>query len=149
MEEVFKVCSTCKQNKNLIGNFTKKTRAKDGFQNICIECSAIHSRKHYVKHTVAVKANSIARRKRILPIGQEMILSRLREGCIDCPEKDPVVLEFDHLKDKKFQIASWLRGVGSLDKLETELSKCVVRCANCHRRKTAKDFNWWKVSISE
>jgi hypothetical protein len=25
-----------------------------------------------------------------------------------------------------------------------ELQKCDVRCANCHRRKTARDFKWFK-----
>lgn len=27
-------------------------------------------------------------------------------------------------------------------------TKCVVRCANCHRKKTSDDFNWWKSSYS-
>jgi hypothetical protein len=27
-----------------------------------------------------------------------------------------------------------------------ELSKCDVRCANCHRRRTARDFKWFRAS---
>jgi hypothetical protein len=25
-----------------------------------------------------------------------------------------------------------------------EIDKCDVRCANCHRRRTAADFGWWR-----
>ena len=34
-----------------------------------------------------------------------------------------------------------------LDKVEEEISKCEVRCANCHRKKTAKTFSWWRIKI--
>ena len=65
-----------------------------------------------------------------------MILDFLREHpCVDCGERDPLVLEFDHLRDKDFDIA---RGYVdcSLEKLLAEISKCEVVCANCHRRRT-------------
>jgi hypothetical protein len=26
--------------------------------------------------------------------------------------------------------------------MEKEIAKCVVRCCNCHRRKTAQQLNW-------
>ena len=28
-----------------------------------------------------------------------------------------------------------------------EIKKCVVRCANCHRRKTASEGNHWKILL--
>ncbi len=31
--------------------------------------------------------------------------------------------------------------------IKTEIKKCDVRCANCHRRKTSKDLNWWYEKI--
>ena len=33
----------------------------------------------------------------------------------------------------------------SLDTLKKEIDKCEIRCANCHRRKTAKQFNFYKT----
>ena len=62
--------------------------------------------------------------------------------CIDCGESDPIVLDFDHQLDKKFCISRY-RGHG-IKALEGEIAKCVVRCSNCHRRKTAKDFGWYE-----
>lgn len=63
--------------------------------------------------------------------------------CIDCGESDPVVLEFDHVRGKKIKAVSVLvsRGCG-IDRLKLEIAKCDVRCANCHRKKTAKDLKW-------
>ena len=64
--------------------------------------------------------------------------------CIDCNESDPVVLEFDHLFDKEYQISEMVKG-HSLNSIKKEIEKCVVRCANCHRRKTAIERNYFKI----
>jgi len=65
-----------------------------------------------------------------------------RKGCIDCGENDPVVLDFDHKngKRKKFSLAKTV----SLSRMKQEAKKCDVRCANCHRRRTAKQLGWYK-----
>ena len=57
--------------------------------------------------------------------------------CTDCGESDPVVLEFDHLRDKVFDI-----GTALIQKkwqtILAEIEKCEVVCCNCHRRRTAR-----------
>ena len=67
--------------------------------------------------------------------------------CIDCGESDPIVLEFDHRNpsEKKDEISHMVSTAAPLSSLEAEIEKCDVRCANCHRRKTAKQQNWNKV----
>ena len=62
-------------------------------------------------------------------------------ACIDCGfsgKHFPQVLEFDHLKGKKFEIGSWSHSVLSLEKVNLEIKKCELVCANCHRIRTAK-----------
>jgi len=55
--------------------------------------------------------------------------------CVDCGEADPAVLEFDHVRGEKlFAIANGVERYG-LVKLKAEILRCVVRCANCHRRR--------------
>lgn len=55
-------------------------------------------------------------------------------GCARCDIKDPRVLDFHHKKgeDKLFTIGGFRREVG-FAKLKTEMDKCEVLCANCHR----------------
>ena len=57
--------------------------------------------------------------------------------CVDCGEIDPLVLEFDHLSDKDFNIAKGIRDRNWQSVLD-EIAKCDVVCANCHRRRTAR-----------
>ena len=62
-----------------------------------------------------------------------------RGKCVDCGfsgKKYPFVLDFHHLRDKKFSIASFSSFIVSLDTLNKEISKCELICANCHRIRT-------------
>lgn len=61
--------------------------------------------------------------------------------CVDCGEADIDVLEFDHVRGGKVANVSTL--LGQPRRLRLEVAKCDVRCANCHRRKTARENDWW------
>ena len=65
-----------------------------------------------------------------------------RHPCVDCGESDPVVLEFDHVRgEKKAGISKMLTNKVPLKTLLAEIAKCEVRCANCHRRKTYREWH--------
>jgi len=66
--------------------------------------------------------------------------------CVDCGEPDPVVLEFDHLSDKEEDVSTLLARNWKL--VLAEIAKCEVRCANCHRRVTAKRANWTRHRLN-
>ena len=51
--------------------------------------------------------------------------------CKDCRRRFPFyVMQFDHLRDKRWQISLML--AHSREKIEAEISKCDLVCANCH-----------------
>lgn len=60
-------------------------------------------------------------------------------GCADCPEVDPVVLQFHHRDPsaKEFRIGQ-ATGTMAIPRLLRELAKCDVLCANCHLRRHAR-----------
>lgn len=89
--------------------------------------------------------------KKYVKRNQEYVLAVLQKNhCIDCSELDPVVLDFDHInREEKFRsVAKLIRQGAALVKLQNEIDKCVIRCANCHRRKTAKELGWFRASES-
>lgn len=65
----------------------------------------------------------------------------LQHPCVDCGEEDPVVLEFDHLHGKEINISSAINN-WSIRRVQEEIDKCDVVCANCHRKRTAVDQDW-------
>lgn len=68
------------------------------------------------------------------------ILEDRSKGCMDCGEKDVVVLQHHHRvpSEKSFGIGR-ATGTMSLARLELELAKCDVVCANCHLRRHARE----------
>lgn len=68
-----------------------------------------------------------------------------KKSCVDCGESDPVVLDFDHKnpKEKLRPVSKLLSGHWSWKSVESEIEKCEIRCANCHRRKTYVQQGGW------
>jgi transposase len=58
-------------------------------------------------------------------------------GCADCKENYPYwILEFDHLRDKKFAISQYRLYTLDIDLVKKEIEKCEVVCSNCHKNRT-------------
>lgn len=103
-----------------------------------------YDRNWYLKNKHRIKDKKIKRSKDARIRNSQFIVDYLRRNpCVDCGEADFRVLEFDHNGDKKYTISNMASGF-SIKSIEDEISKCVVRCANCHRRKTCNEFGWYK-----
>jgi hypothetical protein len=57
-------------------------------------------------------------------------------GCVDCGEKNHIVLDFDHIRDKKYNVSRMIHDGFSWKAIMREIQKCEVVCANCHRIRT-------------
>lgn len=144
-----KICTKCKEIK-ILSDFNKNKTRKDGYSNICRECSNLKSKEYYNDNREKHKIIIGERNKRIRKENQRKYFDVLSQSyCIDCGEKDPVVLEFDHKDnvDKIDGVGNMVNAGYSWGVIVEEIKKCDVRCANCHRRRTAKQFNWYKDII--
>lgn len=91
------------------------------------------------------KEKSQAKRNRLRAQRKAFLLEyKSRSGCIDCGEDDPLVLDFDHRNpsEKVCAISQLVHKSCSMKKLMHEVEKCDVRCANCHRKRTAIQFGY-------
>lgn len=64
--------------------------------------------------------------------------AKLTAGCIDCGYAvHPNALDFDHVRgEKSYAVSRLLKDGASWERIWTELDKCDVRCANCHRSRS-------------
>ena len=136
-------CSKCK-TKRPDKDFNWLNKAKNQKQYFCKLCMKAIRKDSYSKHKEKQIERVEKRNKRIREENRLKIIKYLNEHpCVDCGEDDLVVLQFDHVRDKKINsIAVMLQRAYSWEAIETEIGKCEIRCANCHIRKTTLEQNW-------
>ncbi len=145
-----KQCGKCKSTID-IKYFNKKSKKSNGdiiYQSYCKECNKIRSKKYYRDNIEKHKKQVSIKRKKFTDRNNKIVLDYLKtHPCIDCGITDVRVLEFDHVRGDKKTTVSQLRGSGfSENTLLEEISKCEVRCANCHRIKTYSTFGAYKCN---
>jgi len=139
-----KKCTACKKEKEL-KLFNKNKCKKDGYSNICRECSNERSKQYYNENKEHHKKVIYKRNVKIRNENRKKLFDfYLTHPCVGCGETDPVVLELDHKDgvDKKSDVSRLVNGTWVI--MQKEIEKCDVRCANCHRRRTAIQQGWYK-----
>lgn len=104
----------------------------------------IASRKYYEANKAKIKARTREHTTRIRKAVREWLhVYLLSHPCVDCGETNPVVLEFDHVRGTKlFNVGEATSKGYSLKRVQAEVEKCEIRCANCHRQKTYREAGW-------
>ena len=126
-------------------NFGKNASKSDGLQVNCKVCVKEINADYY-KRSPEQNVNRLAYREKTKKECRTYILEYLwNHPCVDCGQSDVAVLEFDHIRDKKYNIATFTGGGRSVETLKEEIEKCEVRCANCHRKVTAQRGGWWRT----
>jgi hypothetical protein len=134
-----KLCPGCKQTKAK-SLFSWSNKAKQRRQTYCKDCKSTKYKSSYSQN-YSYKERNKARwqlhRQRLDELKATM-------KCIACPEREPVCLDFHHMdaSEKEFGISASLARNWNL--ILEEIAKCVVICANCHRK-----FHNGKLNIED
>lgn len=136
-----KFCYGCNRWR-IRSSFYSNRRRPDGLQTQCKECQAKRRPAYHAAHREEDRSQ---RKARIRENTRKLLEYLATRGCADCPERDPIVLEFDHVRGKKKDhVARLVLKTYSWKTILKEIEKCEVRCANCHRRRTAKTRGFYK-----
>ena len=139
-----KKCIKCKMQKQ---EYRKSIKYLDGLDIYCKECRRVADKKTYDSNLTKSRKAGLESKNKIRGRNRQFITDYLiGKSCIDCGESDPIVLEFDHFENKKDNLSEIIQN-NSIEKIETEIKKCNIRCANCHRRKTAIELGYYKTKI--
>src|SRR4051812_29471041 len=143
-----KRCTRCGETKP-IDAYALRRRRNLQPDTMCRGCRSAYGKEHYSANKARYIALAAERtRKKRLERTAFLLEYFEAHPCADCGERDPLVLEFDHLRDKKFEVANgfeWRPWPVVL----AEMEKCDVVCANCHRRRTARRRRSLRVVLTE
>ena len=145
-----KICSKCSISKNEREYFTKN-KETGRLHAQCKMCYKEHRKSyykdHYAKYGDIYRDRARKRRESLKAEFRINMLALLENSyCAVCHESDIRVLEFDHIypAEKKFSISQAVKLGFSWSEVEKEINKCRILCANCHKKHTAGQGDWYK-----
>jgi len=127
-----KKCTNCKEEKSE-EHFAWKNKAKGLRQNKCKICYSAYNRTYY--HSGEKHKQKARVRANIEKTAQKYRAWKDLQSCNECDESAAECLDLHHLDPTKkdfslsgsYQMYTW-------ERIQKELHKCVVLCANCHRK---------------
>lgn len=140
-------CIKCNVIKNWPDDFAKRyDKSKSPVRKTCKACwNAANRRRNEIKprRKWNKESNKRSRDKYCDTVYPYLVEYKRAHPCVDCGENDPLVLDFDHIDptEKSVSISTAIARYYKLDAIKQEIEKCEIRCANCHRRKTAHQLN--------
>ena len=129
--------------------FAWRRKAKGQRDSFCRPCRSAYGREHYVANRQRHIDQAAMVKRRLRHERTLALIEYFRtHPCVQCGEADPVVLEFDHVRDKAFDIGQNLLD-HRWEAIVEEIAKCEVVCANCHRRRTAQRRGAVRVVLTQ
>ena len=110
---------------------------RPGHRNaVCKKCRAEYQADYYANNKEKELTYKWQRQVDKREEARRFVFAYLSEHpCVDCGEYDPIVLTFDHVRGtKKMAISQMVNQGYKIEAIQEEISKCEVRCHNCHHR---------------
>jgi hypothetical protein len=114
-------------------------------QSYCLDCKSKMGASWYDRNKDYQKANAKKHRIENGTAAKEYVYNYLlTHPCISCGESDPIVLEFHHRSGKDKAVTEMVASGYPIERIQFEIDKCDVLCANCHRKVTANERGWFR-----
>ena len=139
------VCNHCLKEKDP-EEFNWRYKALGIRHPTCRECQKPF-RKNWYEGSAKEKhlENVHERKRRVRDEAREYVWNYLlSHPYIQCGESNPVVFEFHHREGKDKAVSEMVAGGYPIHKIQAEINKCDVLCANCHRKLTHTERGWFR-----
>ncbi len=145
-----RTCARCHVAKP-VDEFPIKNASRGTRRSYCRPCCREYGKEHYRRNVSAYVQRVRARESIDRTRNRQFVADYLAaHPCVDCGESDIVVLEFDHRDPaSKAQEVGRLIRISTVAIVEREIAKCDVRCGNCHRLRTARQFGSYRLGDSD
>lgn len=141
-----KECNRCHIVKE-DSEFAFRNKAKGKLQPYCKECKREIDKELYTTNHSDRRRKIRNRQNKVQTNLKELLTDiKKKSKCTICGESRWWVLDFHHIRDKRFEVSSLARRGCSLETFKEEIDKCIVVCANCHRDlhyKESEEYNKW------
>ena len=127
-----KQCTKCKETKSL-EEFSWKNKKENKKASECKFCHRKQRRSFYLRNKSREIQRAKDQKSKII-----FWFKKLKSSfkCSKCGEDHPTTLEFHHLdpNTKKAEVSKLVSEGHKKQTIEEEINKCIVLCANCHRK---------------
>lgn len=127
----------------MVNDGYSKSRIREEIDRCSVLCANCHRRKHYD----GPDPSTLPTRSEIASLSTEASKDEVRrqrrrwlvaykrdsDGCSSCAISEPVCLDFHHKRDKTMRVGQMVSFGKPLPEIRTEIKKCDILCANCHR----------------
>ena len=129
---MLKQCSKCKEWKEE-EEFSWKNKAQGKRHCQCKECRRKADNERYANDPIRRQSVKDVHNNQVQFLRDYIRDVKKHSKCAICGDNRWYVLDFHHLRDKSFTIASKVSEACSLETMKNEIAKCITLCANCHR----------------
>jgi hypothetical protein len=129
-----RICTKCGEEKD-INEFSWSIRGVKRHSR-CKSCHAKERSEYYERNKERELEYKYDRQERKREEARSYVTEYLKSHpCVDCGQSDFMVLTFDHVRGtKKMNVSQMVNQGYSVQAIQEEIDKCVVRCGNCHMR---------------
>jgi hypothetical protein len=114
----------------------------------CRDCMHGFNKKYFEGSAKERHLKQVRERKEVArDVAREYAYQYLsNHHCIQCGEGDVRVLEFHHRdrNEKDMDVGYMISAGYSVQRIQAEINKCDVLCANCHRKITVEERGWFR-----
>lgn len=143
-----KTCLRCNRTLEDVA-FYRRLNTRCGLSSWCKSCTRQYELARY---GAAYRSGQIRTRAAAARERNRLNLWRylLEHPCVDCGERDPVVLEFDHVEPRQGKcVTSLLSSACSWGGILKKIGTCDVVCSACHTRRTLSRANSWRLHTGD